>query len=299
MPGALQGVYRMNHSISQNNFDGTFTFSSLADYIAGRPLTFTKNSGDPKLDLNQLEMGSFLQADWKTTKSLDLSLGIRYEAQTNSNDHNNFDPRVGLAYEFTKTLALRGGIGVFHERLDGGTVSQVLLLDGTRQQQYVVRFPSFPDPFLNSNGALAPLPAASIRVFAPGLVTPYIVNSSLSLEKIQNTNQSATSSRPYTITTGFDDNGDTVINDRPVGVSRNTGIGPRAFNMGLNLTKTVNLKRLENRRGPAMTFVCNIQNLFNNEQLNGFSGVMTSPFFGRANSARNPRQIEFGLRFNF
>src|SRR5262249_50013756 len=32
--------------------------------------------------------------------------------------------------------------------------------------------------------------------------------------------------RPYTFTTGFDDNGDTVINDRPFDVARNSATGP-------------------------------------------------------------------------
>jgi len=48
-----------------------------------------------------------------------------------------------------------------------------------------------------------------------------------------------------------------------------------------------------------MAFVVNIQNVLNNQQLGQYSGVLTSPFFGRANSARNPRQIEVGMRFNF
>jgi len=42
-----------------------------------------------------------------------------------------------------------------------------------------------------------------------------------------------------------------------------------------------------------------VQNLLNNTQLNSFSGTMTSPFFGKASSARNARQVEVGLRFNF
>jgi hypothetical protein len=42
-----------------------------------------------------------------------------------------------------------------------------------------------------------------------------------------------------------------------------------------------------------------VQNLLNNTQLNSFSGTMTSPFLGKASSARNPRQVEVGLRFNF
>ena len=47
-----------------------------------------------------------------------------------------------------------------------------------------------------------------------------------------------------------------------------------------------------NTTGPTMTFRINVQNLLNNVQYNNFSGTMTSSFFGRANNARNPRQIE-------
>jgi hypothetical protein len=42
-----------------------------------------------------------------------------------------------------------------------------------------------------------------------------------------------------------------------------------------------------------------VQNLLNHTTFNGYSGTMTSDFFGRASNARNPRQIELGLRFNF
>ena len=48
-----------------------------------------------------------------------------------------------------------------------------------------------------------------------------------------------------------------------------------------------------------MTFNVEVQNLLNSVQLNNYSGVMTSPFFGKANNARNPRQIQLALRFNF
>jgi len=503
----MQGLYRMNHSLSENNFIGTFTFSSLADYIAGTPITFTKNQGDPQLDVNQLELGTFLQNDWRPTQKLNLSFGVRYEAQTNIRDRNNFDPRLGLGFQLTKTTALRGGAGIFHQRLDENIVEQVLRLDGTRQQQIVIRFPSYPDPFLNANGGVSPAPPTSLRVRAADLATPYSINSSISIEQQlpkglgltfpwdstrgvrlyrsrninsplpsapPNTQPPATllhpdpaqgnvnqlessglsrsnnftigfreflrnkwnltifgnytlgyakndtdgpfslpasnydlhsewgragqdtrhrlftganfrlpwnanvttqlnwsSSRPYNITTGFDDNGDTATNDRPVGLARNTGIGPGNFNLNMNLQKTVRLKSAEkpagaasnpanpfigsfagqrgggglpggglpaggqsgggdfprgqrgnfpgagNRggqagrggrgpndglsqpSGPTMTFVISAQNLLNNLQLNGYSGVMTSPFFGHANGARNARQIEAGLRFNF
>ena len=44
------------------------------------------------------------------------------------------------------------------------------------------------------------------------------------------------SAAPYNITTGRDDNGDTVSNDRPAGVTRNTGLGRAQVDLGLRLS---------------------------------------------------------------
>jgi hypothetical protein len=50
-----------------------------------------------------------------------------------------------------------------------------------------------------------------------------------------NTNMMFQSGMPYTVTTGFDDNGDSVINDRPAGVGRNSARGDSQFTMDLRL----------------------------------------------------------------
>lgn len=51
--------------------------------------------------------------------------------------------------------------------------------------------------------------------------------------------------QPYTITTGFDDNGDTVVNDRPLGYSRNSATGPGFFDSSINVSRTISLKKGE------------------------------------------------------
>ena len=43
----------------------------------------------------------------------------------------------------------------------------------------------------------------------------------------------------------------------------------------------------------------NVQNLFNQTNLNGFIGNQLSPFFGRATSAQAARRIEVGATFSF
>jgi hypothetical protein len=419
--------HRLNHNTNYNNFSGTFTFSSLADYLAGRPVTFTLNQGTPFLDDTQIEFAAFFQSDWKPTRNLNLSSGARYETQTNISV-NNFDPRLGFAYQLSKTLVVRGGIGLFHQRLVQNIVDQILRFDGIHQQQIVIRYPSYPYPFANGASSTPP----SLRAKSPVLRTPYNAISDITLEKTLpkglgltvswdlsrgvhlyrsrninaslpillirpnpmagnllqvessasslsnnitigfrqtlrnkwnlnafgnytlgwayndsdgnfalpennydmrgewgrapsdqrhrfvtgvtfrtfwnvgvNTNVQANSNRPYNIITGFDDNGDTTVNDRPAGVKRNIGIGSSYFNVNMSLQKIVNLKTETQRSsgrgsgGPNLAFIVNLWNALNHPQYQNYSGVMTSPFFGRPNKANAPRNIELAMRFNF
>ncbi len=54
-------------------------------------------------------------------------------------------------------------------------------------------------------------------------------------------NVQASSALPYTVTTGRDDNGDTVFNDRPVGVERNFARGAAQWNANLRLNRSFSL----------------------------------------------------------
>ncbi len=174
---------------------------------------------------------------------------------------------------------------------------------------------------------------------------------------------------PFNITTGQDENRDTVINDRPAGIRRNEDLsaaryallpdrcllgcragespvslrefltlahpngvraeGPGLFQANLSLSKSFGFgketaksgkpaKENKARSGKArpgkgggggksaaessrygLTLSAQITNLFNRVNFGQYSGVLTSPFFGRANSAQPARQIELSLRFSF
>ncbi len=137
---------------------------------------------------------------------------------------------------------------------------------------------------------------------------------------------SANSAPPYNITTGFDDNGDTVINDRPFGIGRNSARGAGRWEIGSRLSWGLNFGPEQQstggpqvrmiRVGPGegasaptiasgntkkyrLEFYAQAFNLLNHTNLGAFSGVQTSPFFGRATSAQLPRRFEIGTRFNF
>jgi hypothetical protein len=104
---------------------------------------------------------------------------------------------------------------------------------------------------------------------------------------------------PFNILLGSDRNFDTNINDRPLGVGRNTGRGFDYASFDLRLRRSFRLtERL------SMDLTAEGFNLFNRSNLgvpnNTFgSGTTPNATFGQATLAFDPRQFQFGLKFNF
>jgi hypothetical protein len=205
--------YSRNESESRSNFNGTFTFSSLYDYcgaidpgftragcaaerekmedaqaadpsldITPQPAnTYSVNQGDPFLNTSQFEAATFVQTDWRARPDLTLSFGTRYEWQTNLDDYNNIDPRFGFAYALGVDTVLRGGTGIFHQRLDQDQTRNLLRFNGALQQTLTISNPSYPDPFLSGSGGTISVPS-SRRLHADDLAAPYTWNNEVSIE---------------------------------------------------------------------------------------------------------------------
>jgi hypothetical protein len=174
----------------------------------------------------------------------------------------------------------------------------------------------------------------------------------------------ASSGSPFNITTGFDNNLDTEINDRPAGLSRNASlpagaysllparlqdylttyypngvnaVGPGSFNVNMSIAKTFSFGKRESSAAPSgpmpdgsggmgggprggpgggmrggmfggggsesgrfnLQLTAQVTNLLNNVNYGQYSGVLSSPYFGKSNSAGGARQLEVGLRFSF
>ncbi|HXG68842.1 MAG TPA: hypothetical protein VNO70_27335, partial [Blastocatellia bacterium] len=138
----------------------------------------------------------------------------------------------------------------------------------------------------------------------------------------------ASSATPYNITTGFDDNGDSVSNDRPAGVGRNSARGDGRWDASARLSWSTGFGKPRESAtrvgGPRlirlgggdsdilgalpsgatnhryrMEFYAQASNLFNHTNLTNFVGVQTSPFFGQATAALPGRRIETGVKFSF
>jgi Carboxypeptidase regulatory-like domain len=102
---------------------------------------------------------------------------------------------------------------------------------------------------------------------------------------------------PYNITTGVDTNNDTVANDRPPGVDRNTGRGPGFAQVDVHLSRPFHFEK--NKHRPRVELGVDAFNVMNTVNYKDYIGTLTSPFFGRANAANPPREVQLSLQLYF
>lgn len=159
------------------NAFGTYTFTSLENYALGRPATYTIRTGDPVVDYAQVKAGWFIQDDFRPSRTLQLSIGLRQEVQTQVDSRWNVAPRAAFTWNATRTATLRGGYGIFYDWYDAGVYEQTIRVDGLHQLDVIVQDPSFPF----SGDAAASLPPSVIR--AASLDQPLIHQASIGLEK--------------------------------------------------------------------------------------------------------------------
>jgi len=145
------------------NTAGTFYFSSLADYTAGRPLSFIQQAGNGHVVFLEKVLGGFVQDEIRVRPNLSVVLGLRYDWQSYFHDHNNLGPRMSFAFAPTNdgTTLIRGGGGMFYDRTGPGPIQDLLKYDGHRLIRYVLTNPGYP----------APLDGQSLAAQPPGIVS--------------------------------------------------------------------------------------------------------------------------------
>ena len=164
----------------RSNRLGTFTFASLADYVANRPYVFTAQQG-PGRGLYWInEIGAFIQDQIKLSPHLQLSLGLRYDWQTYLSDNNNLAPRVSLSYAPGKgKTILRLGSGIFYDRTGGDFPAVFKLHNGIALRTVQIQNPAYP----LVSGAVSSSSPSNLVQEASNLRAPYTVQSSIGIER--------------------------------------------------------------------------------------------------------------------
>ncbi|MGH9435211.1 MAG: carboxypeptidase regulatory-like domain-containing protein [Terriglobia bacterium] len=198
----------LDSNTSTSNFNGIFTFPTLDAYQiteqglaqgltpaeiraqGGMPSQFSIAAGTPLAKVSLADLGLYGEDQWRVRPNISLSLGLRFESQTDIHDHADFAPRLGFAWglgggKSSKTV-LRAGFGLFYNRFEYAQVLQAERLNGVNQQRYLITNPGFfPTPPAASELASMVGAATTPTVYNidPSLRAPYTIQSAVGLER--------------------------------------------------------------------------------------------------------------------
>ncbi len=107
-----------SQSIALGDATGTFNFNSVLTYQNNTLSRFRQNFGTD-VTVKNTYWGIFANDEFKPISNLTVSYGLRYERETAIDDHNNFGPRLGIAYDPFKSgkTVVRFGAGLFYNRV--------------------------------------------------------------------------------------------------------------------------------------------------------------------------------------
>jgi hypothetical protein len=113
---------------------GSYSFSTLAAFLAGNYSGFSQTFGDPVVSQTNPNIGMYGQDEWKVRPSLTLNLGLRYDLQflqPIDTDTNNMSPRAGFAWSpAAHDFVVRGSAGLYFDRVPLRAVANAILSAG-------------------------------------------------------------------------------------------------------------------------------------------------------------------------
>ncbi|MBI2820763.1 MAG: TonB-dependent receptor [Acidobacteria bacterium] len=190
---------------------GSFRFTSLPNFLTNSPQRFEglfPGTGTYR-GFRQVQVGLFVQDDWKATKKLTVNLGLRWEFVTIPTEvagrvanipnpldpaptigdpifelsKKNFAPRIGFAYDPTGQgkMAIRTSFGLFHQQQDYVNNFTLYFQNPPFFNRFVMEGAPFPTPFQSLSEI--PSSAASGVPAQFHATTPYTMQYNLSVQR--------------------------------------------------------------------------------------------------------------------
>jgi hypothetical protein len=178
------------------NTDQVFNPNNPASIAAlTSPTQFTASLPPVVHDLKTNLFQTYLQDAWRPMGSLTVNLGVRYDLEygsfnqdmnlalfpralpyinpTTRRDHNNVQPRLGVAWDLTRSgdSVIRGSFGIYNGTVRNSSFGTELA--NLLQSNITIRNPTYPDPY----GGKDPLTFASTAAPNITIINDDIVNS--------------------------------------------------------------------------------------------------------------------------
>lgn len=176
--------------------------------LGGGVTQFSLAGGNPEASVSQTDMGVFVQDEWRIRPNLTFTMGLRYERQTNISSNYNFAPRLFFAWapggtsvgagpgappSSSPKMVIRGGMGVFYDRLGERATLLATRFNGVNQQDFRVFNPTVLDISTFSLDGVTNVPTVEIlgafaapqivRRIAPDFQAPTFVMTAINFER--------------------------------------------------------------------------------------------------------------------
>jgi outer membrane receptor protein involved in Fe transport len=176
----------------RDGFGGVYAFRTVDDFPAARPAFWRQSFGNPQTKFAVTSFGAFLQNRWQASSKLTLNLGLRYDIEKLPTpfrtDKNNFSPRLGVAFSPSKDWVLRGGFGLFYDRLPLAFLNPAIQKNGANAFEQIAFNTNAAQVFTNNDGGtvISPVPniAPSIYRAEPNFKTPYSIQTFAGVERL-------------------------------------------------------------------------------------------------------------------
>jgi hypothetical protein len=140
---------RRETSYSTANYNGQFTFPTLAAFNANAPSQFTLTAGKASATLLTNDVAAFGEDEWKFRENLTLTYGLRLESQTAIPDRFDPAPRATLSWavgqhgKHAAFAVVRANVGIFYSRFQASNLLTSVRQNGVSQQTFYVEDPGF------------------------------------------------------------------------------------------------------------------------------------------------------------
>jgi hypothetical protein len=161
--------------------------------MGGGPSQFSITTGNPSTHVNMVDVGPFIEDDWRVLPNLTISYGLRFETQNHIADHADWAPRFGVAWgigrgKATPKTVLRAGWGMFYDRFAETNILQAVRENGVTEQQYIVPDPTFFCTTLSACPSISQIAGMAtstptIYQISPTLHAPYMLQTAVSVER--------------------------------------------------------------------------------------------------------------------